>query len=147
MPCIFPATFSGPSIEILVHLILGLQVFATGAPAACQSACRLPLASCAAGWPVILEPALAAWLKHACLAPPALLCHSAQSPRPTLPLPSSLPLLAVLAILAELARPTSILAASLRPWLTMLQGAWWMQTAYIMCVRGVGWLSWMGSCL
>lgn len=39
---------------------------------------------------------------------------------------------AVLAILAELARPASILAASLRPWLTMLQGAWWMQTAYIM---------------
>ncbi|PRW44434.1 Transmembrane 45B [Chlorella sorokiniana] len=64
----------GPPVEILVHLILGLQVFAT-----------------------------------------------------------------VLAILAELARPTSILAASLRPWLTMLQGAWWMQTAYIMYTGAPQW--------
>jgi hypothetical protein len=36
------------------------------------------------------------------------------------------------AILGEIAAPRSILAASARPWLTMLQGAWWIQTAYIM---------------
>lgn len=38
----------------------------------------------------------------------------------------------VVAILAELARPSSVLAALARPWLTLLQGAWWIQTAFIM---------------
>lgn len=45
--------------------------------------------------------------------------------------PPSLPA-AVAVILVELAVPASILVAAARPWLTMLQGAWWIQTAYIM---------------
>lgn len=42
----------------------------------------------------------------------------------------------VLAILAEIARPAGVLAAAARPWLTVLQGAWWLQTAFIMCEWG-----------
>jgi hypothetical protein len=38
----------------------------------------------------------------------------------------------VVTILVEMAKPSSILAAAARPWLTMVQGAWWIQTAYIM---------------
>ncbi|KAI3428720.1 hypothetical protein D9Q98_007544 [Chlorella vulgaris] len=38
----------------------------------------------------------------------------------------------VVAIVGEMAAPRSILAATARPWLTMLQGVWWIQTAYIM---------------
>lgn len=56
----------------------------------------------------------------------------------------------MVAILAELAAPTSILAAAARPWLTVLQGVWWIQTAYIMCVLlllllllACGWAGWL----
>lgn len=71
----------GPRVEVLVHLILVLQVFAT-----------------------------------------------------------------VVAICVELAAPSSILAASARPWLTMLQGAWWIQTAYIMYKNAPQWdPDYMGS--
>jgi hypothetical protein len=42
------------------------------------------------------------------------------------------PAAAVVAIVGEMAAPRSILAATARPWLTMLQGVWWIQTAYIM---------------
>ena len=59
----------GPSIEILVHLILALQVAST-----------------------------------------------------------------VIAICVEAAAPRSVVVASLRPALTLLQGVWWIQTAYIMFV-------------
>lgn len=38
----------------------------------------------------------------------------------------------MVATLAEMARPTSLLLASTRPFLTALQGVWWIQTAYIM---------------
>ena len=48
------------------------------------------------------------------------------------PVPPVPPRHTVVAILAEMAKPRSILAASARPWLTILQGAWWIQTAYIM---------------
>lgn len=61
----------GPDVEIMVHLILALQVFAT-----------------------------------------------------------------VFAIMGEIASPHSIIVASLRPAITILQGVWWIQTAYIM-YRGV----------
>ncbi|PSC75597.1 Transmembrane 45B [Micractinium conductrix] len=64
----------GPRVEVLLHLILGLQVFAT-----------------------------------------------------------------VVAVLVELAAPSSILAASARPWLTMLQGIWWMETARIMYTSAPQW--------
>lgn len=53
----------------------------------------------------------------------------------------------VVAIAAEGVMPTSFVAASARPMLTIAQGAWWIQTAYIMyrgealggppCVEGV----------
>lgn len=40
----------------------------------------------------------------------------------------------MIVILAGLAAPHSILLASARPFLTVLQGVWWVQTAYIMYV-------------
>ncbi|KAL4445297.1 hypothetical protein ABPG77_011122 [Micractinium sp. CCAP 211/92] len=52
----------------------------------------------------------------------------------------------VVAIFVELGAPSSILAASARPWLTMLQGAWWIQTAYIMYKSAPQWdPDYMGS--
>ena len=38
----------------------------------------------------------------------------------------------MVAIAAEAAAPRSVVVAALRPWLTIVQGAWWIQTAYIM---------------
>ena len=40
----------------------------------------------------------------------------------------------VIAIIFEAANSSSIVAASVRPALTLLQGVWWIQTAYIMYV-------------
>lgn len=52
----------------------------------------------------------------------------------------------VVAIIAEMAAPSSILMASARPWLTMLQGIWWIQTAYIMYTGAPQWdPDYMGS--
>ena len=45
----------------------------------------------------------------------------------------------MVAILAELAAPHSALVAAARPWLTMLQGAWWMATAHIMYTSAPAW--------
>lgn len=38
----------------------------------------------------------------------------------------------VVAMAAEGCRPGSVVVATLRPALTLLQGVWWVQTAYIM---------------
>jgi hypothetical protein len=43
------------------------------------------------------------------------------------------------AIMVEIANPYSILAAALRPYLTILQGVWWIQTAYIMYDSNPAW--------
>lgn len=45
----------------------------------------------------------------------------------------------VLAVGAEMAAPGNIVVASARPWLTMLQGVWWIQTAYIMYTGNPAW--------
>ncbi|GAB4813862.1 hypothetical protein N2152v2_000908 [Parachlorella kessleri] len=45
----------------------------------------------------------------------------------------------VVATFAEVAHPQSILMASVRPYLTILQGVWWIQTAYIMYVSDPKW--------
>lgn len=44
----------------------------------------------------------------------------------------------MLAILGELAAPRSIVMATVRPFLTVLQGVWWIQTAYIMYTSECG---------
>ena len=110
----------GPRVEVLLHLILGLQVFATGAgpPGVLRALrgagrtprrpARLPVVACGCLWlPVVA---------CGCLLLPVVALGLT-----LLPLPSSAPLPAVVAVLVELAAPSSILAASARPWLTMLQ--------------------------
>lgn len=43
------------------------------------------------------------------------------------------------AMMVEIANPHSLLAAALRPYLVILQGVWWIQTAYIMYDSNPAW--------
>ena len=110
----------GPRVEVMVHLILVLQVFATGGRkgAAGRLPCCLNIVD---GNSMLACPSPCLF---PCPSPCPAPCPPPCAIRPSPP--------AVVAILGEIAAPRSILAASARPWLTMLQGAWWIQTAYIM---------------
>lgn len=113
----------GPRVEVLVHLILVLQVFATGGQGGRErgeggerDADRVPSSHASHGLRRPVPPCtlLAGYASHMCLRTCSLrTCSLPRAPSPV-----------VVAICVELAAPSSILAASARPWLTMLQGAW-----------------------